>query len=181
MLIFDFFQTNTSATVQTNGETKTTLERRETKTSLIPASFDHKFEPQVLFTVTKENQVTIVINQREIHQHAEIVKSEMVWWFAKNWPQWFDVQKNDHNGLMVSQKIDHNGLISKKMTTMVWWFPKNDNNGLMVFQKWPQWLDGYPKIDYNDLISKRMTSMVWWFPSKNDHNLQSIIKKETTW
>jgi len=71
-------ETNTSATVQTNGETKTTLERRETKTSLIPASFDHKFEPQVLFTVTKENQVTIVINQREIHQHAEIVKSEMV-------------------------------------------------------------------------------------------------------
>jgi hypothetical protein len=78
-LIFDFFQTNTtSATIQTNGETKTTLERRETKTSLIPATFDHKFEPQVLFTVTKENQVTIVINQREIHQHAEIVKSEMV-------------------------------------------------------------------------------------------------------
>ena len=73
-----FFQTNNSATIQTNGETKTTLESRETKTSLIPATFDHKFEPQVLFTVTKENQVTIVINQREIHQHAEIVKSEMV-------------------------------------------------------------------------------------------------------
>ena len=75
-----FFQTNTSATIQTNGETKTTLERRETKTSLVPATFvtNHKFEPQVLFTVTKENQVTIVINQREIHQHTEMVHSEMV-------------------------------------------------------------------------------------------------------
>ena len=140
--IWFFFQTNTtSATIQTNGETKTTLERRETKTSLIPATFDHKFEPQVLFTVTKENQVTIVINQREIHQHAEIVKSEMVWWFnglmvcqklttmvwypkkwpqwfddfPKNWPQWFDFQKNDHNGLMISKKWPQ-------------WFPKNDLN-----------------------------------------------------
>ena len=88
---------------------------------------------------------------------------------------WFP--KNDHNGLMVSQKIDHNGLISKKMTIMVWWFPKNDHNGLMVSQKWPQWLDGYPKMNYNGLISQKMTSMVWSFPSKNDHYLQSIIKK----
>ena len=159
--IWFFFQTNTtSATIQTNGETKTTLERRETKTSLIPATFDHTFEPQVLFTVTKENQVTIVINQREIHQHAEIVKSEMVWWFANHWPQWFDD--------------------FQKMTTMVWWFPKNDHNGLMVSQKWPQWLDGYPKIGYNGLIYQKMTSMVWWFSSKNDHYLQSIIKIETT-
>ena len=82
MLIYDlFFQTNTSATIQTNGETKTTLERQETNTSLVPATFvtkNQKFEPQVLFTVTKENQVTIVINQREIHHHAEMVHSEMV-------------------------------------------------------------------------------------------------------
>ena len=74
-----FFQTNTSATIQTNGETKTILEHPETKTGLVPTILgDHKFEPQVLFTVTKENQVTIVINQREIHQHAEMVHSEMV-------------------------------------------------------------------------------------------------------
>ena len=118
--IWFFFQTNTtSATIQTNGETKTTLERRETKTSLIPATFDHTFEPQVLFTVTKENQVTIVINQREIHQHTEIVKSEMVWWFAKKWPQWFNGFPKNRPQWFDFQKNDHNRLIYQKMTTMV--------------------------------------------------------------
>ena len=42
----------------------------ETDSSLSATSTTHlkKYEPHVLFSVNKQNQVTIVVNQRELHQ-----------------------------------------------------------------------------------------------------------------